>query len=28
LAQNMFASRCKADNVEPFNMFLHIVAND
>jgi hypothetical protein len=26
LAQYMFAARCKADNVDPFTMFLHIVA--
>jgi len=26
LAQYMFAARCAADNVDPFTMFLHIVA--
>jgi hypothetical protein len=25
-AHYMFAARCKADNVDPFTMFLHIVA--
>jgi hypothetical protein len=26
LAQYMFAARCKADNVDPFTMLLHIAA--
>jgi hypothetical protein len=26
LAQYMFTARCKADNVDPFTMFLHIAA--